>query len=91
MGGEVCFGGHQKMLFAVDGAGRASAAREIAVTRADEINPAGHPEVIVCAGPPSCDLQDEKAVEAANAGCPKCKRIVVHPDGTETTYRLKPN
>ena len=56
-----------------------------------EDNPNGYPEVIVCAGPPACDLQGDTAVEAQEAGCPRCKRIVVHPDGTETEYRAKAN
>jgi len=46
-------------------------------------------EIIVCAGPPACDLQDEAAVEAAQAGCPKCLHILVHHDGSETEYRKK--
>ncbi len=54
-------------------------------------NPDDAPEVIVCAGPPTCDLQDDDAIEAANAGCPRCKHIVVHPDGSEHEYFVKPN
>lgn len=48
-------------------------------------------EIIVCAGPPACDLQDDAAIEAANAGCPLCRRIVVHADGTESEYQTMPN
>lgn len=49
------------------------------------------PEVIVCAGPPVCLLIDDAAVKHAQAGCPNCRHIVVHPEGTETEYRLKTN
>lgn len=48
-------------------------------------------EVIVCAGPPTCLLQDDDAVANQVAGCPLCRRIVVHGDSTETEYRAKPN
>lgn len=46
-------------------------------------------EIIVCQGPPLCDLQSDEAVKNQLAGCPLCKRIVVHADGTETEYRKK--
>ena len=46
------------------------------------------PMVIVCAGPPECMLMDDAAVENANAGCPRCRRIVLHPDGSETEHKL---
>lgn len=49
------------------------------------------PEIIVCQGPPLCELQDEEAVKNQLAGCPLCKRIVVHADGTQTEYRQKAN
>lgn len=42
------------------------------------------PIVIVCQGPPICDLEGEAAIEAQENGCPWCKRIIVHEDGTET-------
>ena len=42
------------------------------------------PEIIVCQGPPVCLLEGDAAVEAAQKGCPWCKHIVVHPDGTDT-------
>lgn len=45
------------------------------------------PEVIVCAGPPTCLLQDDEAVANAKAGCPNCKHIKINPDGSETEYR----
>lgn len=48
-------------------------------------------EIVVCQGPPLCDLQDDEAVKNQLAGCPLCKRIVVHADGTETEYRKKAN
>lgn len=47
------------------------------------------PSVIVCAGPPLCQLEDDAAVAAAMAGCPWCKRIVMHPDGSETITTLE--
>jgi hypothetical protein len=42
------------------------------------------PQVIVCQGPPRCDLEGDTAIEAQEAGCKWCKRISVHEDGTET-------
>lgn len=42
------------------------------------------PTVTVCAGPPMCALEGDDAVAWALAGCPLCKRIVIHPDGSET-------
>jgi hypothetical protein len=44
-------------------------------------------EVIVCAGPPACPYTDDDAMANARAGCPLCRHIVIHPDGTETEYR----
>lgn len=40
--------------------------------------------VIVCQGPPRCELTGEEAIEAAANGCPWCRRIIVHEDGSET-------
>jgi hypothetical protein len=40
--------------------------------------------VIVCQGPPRCDLLDDAAVAAMEAGCVWCRRITVHEDYTET-------
>ena len=40
--------------------------------------------IIVCAGPPACLLQDDAAVDAQNAGCVWCKRIVIDGEGNET-------
>lgn len=42
------------------------------------------PLIIICAGPPLCLLQNDDAVRAQEHGCELCKRIIVHPDGTET-------
>jgi hypothetical protein len=42
------------------------------------------PMIVVCAGPPLCDLEGDDAVSAANGGCELCKRIICHPDGSET-------
>ena len=53
-------------------------------------NPLDLPEVIVCAGPPTCNLQGDEAIEAADAGCPQCKHVVCHPDGSETEYQVRP-
>ena len=44
-------------------------------------------EVIVCAGPPACELQGDEAIAAANDGCPLCRHIVIHDDGIETEYQ----
>lgn len=40
--------------------------------------------VIVCAGPPRCQLNGDEAYEAQRAGCVWCRRIAYHPDGRET-------
>jgi hypothetical protein len=42
------------------------------------------PQVVVCQGPPVCDLQGDEAEAAMKEGCPWCKVIVLHEDGTET-------
>ena len=42
------------------------------------------PQIIVCQGPPRCSLEGDDAVAAAEAGCPWCRRITLHDDGTET-------
>mgnify|MGYP005613687295 FL=1 len=39
--------------------------------------------VIVCAGPPRCDLNGDEAYEAQRAGCIWCRRIACHADGSE--------
>ena len=46
------------------------------------------PEVVVCQGPPSCLLTGDAAIACARGGCVWCDHIVIHPDGTETKYRL---
>lgn len=48
-------------------------------------------EVIVCAGPPICLLEDEDAIRAAQNGCPNCRHIVIHPDGGEREYQRRAN
>lgn len=40
--------------------------------------------IIVCQGPPRCNLDGDAAVEAQMAGCAWCKRITVHADHSET-------
>lgn len=42
-------------------------------------------EIIVCQGQPRCDLDGVDAIIAQSAGCPWCKRITIHDDGSETT------
>lgn len=42
------------------------------------------PMVIVCAGPPVCQLQGDDAIAAAVAGCIWCKRITIHSETRET-------
>ena len=49
------------------------------------------PQVIVCAGPPECLLEGDAAVDAANSGCPKCKHILVKPDGSTEEFQRKAN
>ena len=49
------------------------------------------PTVTVCTGPPLCLLGGDEAVEAAKAGCELCKRIIIHPDGTETVIERSIN
>lgn len=44
-------------------------------------------EVVVCAGPPACELQGDEAIAAANDGCLLCRRICINEDGTETEYQ----
>ena len=45
-------------------------------------------EVICCEGPPLCPFLGDEAVANAQDGCPRCRHIVMHPDGTETEYRI---
>ena len=46
------------------------------------------PTVHVCAGPPRCVLEGREAEVQMLLGCTVCERIAIHPDGTETRYRL---
>lgn len=41
-------------------------------------------KITVCQGPPACLLKDDDAVNAQIAGCPWCKVITLHEDGSET-------
>lgn len=50
----------------------------------DDLDDETAPRVIVCQGPPVCDLQGDDAVRAQEAGCVWCQVITVHQDGTET-------
>lgn len=52
----------------------------MALNRLDDDDPL----VISCVGPPVCLLLDDAAVAAGNAGCELCRRIVLHPDGSQT-------
>jgi len=45
----------------------------------------GPPQIIVCQGPPRCDLQGDAAEANMLAGCVWCRVITIHPDGSETT------
>lgn len=42
-----------------------------------DLLPGDEAQLTVCAGPPTCLLQDEAVVEAANRGCPNCTRMIV--------------
>jgi len=50
----------------------------------DAMSDDGPTMVIVCAGPPACQLEGDDAYAAQIAGCVWCRRIAVHDDGTET-------
>ena len=39
--------------------------------------------VIMCQGPPRCDLAGDEAVENQKAGCIWCARLDIYDDGTE--------
>ncbi|TPE53046.1 hypothetical protein [Amaricoccus solimangrovi] len=54
---------------------------------ASEDEPVGM--IIVCAGPPVCGLEGDEAVEAANRGCPHCKRLAIYDDGEEVDQTIK--
>lgn len=40
-------------------------------------------EIIICQGPPRCDLDGDEAYEAQKAGCVWCQRLVIDEDGNE--------
>jgi hypothetical protein len=48
-------------------------------------------QVIVCAGPPCCDLDGDEAVAQQVRGCIWCSYITVHPDGTQTCLKMSGN
>lgn len=48
-------------------------------------------EVIVCAGPPLCSLEGDKAIQNSMDGCPLCQRHVLQPDGTWKIYQKTAN
>lgn len=41
-------------------------------------------EIVICQGPPKCDLEGDAAYEAQVAGCLWCQRITIDDDGSET-------
>jgi hypothetical protein len=49
------------------------------------------PTVHVCAGPTACPFDGDEAEANMQAGCPRCQRIAIHPDGSETVYHLPAN
>lgn len=40
----------------------------------------------VCQGPPFCSLEGDEAVARQQSGCPVCKKIIMHADGSETEH-----
>lgn len=40
--------------------------------------------IVVCQGPPRCDLGSDACVAAQLAGCVWCQRVTVHADHSET-------
>lgn len=50
----------------------------VAATPSDEDDA---PKVIICQGPPICDLQGDEAEDAMEAGCPWCRREILLPNG----------
>ena len=48
-------------------------------------------EIIVCKGPPVCTLEGDAAIRNQEDGCPMCKRIIIHDDGTEEETTQKTN
>lgn len=39
--------------------------------------------IVVCEGPPRCELLEDEAMAAQRAGCPLCTRIQIMADGSE--------
>lgn len=39
--------------------------------------------IMICQGPPRCDLEGETAYEAQVAGCQWCQRLYIDGDGNE--------
>lgn len=39
--------------------------------------------VIVCQGPPRCELEGDEAVKEQESGCPFCERIYIDEFGNE--------
>lgn len=52
-------------------------------TRARTTDSETYATVVVCQGPPRCDLMGDEAVAAAESGCVWCKRIRIDEDGNE--------
>lgn len=48
-------------------------------------------ELVLCAGPPACLFKDQAAIDNANDGCPLCRHIIVHGDGSETEFKIEAN
>ena len=44
-------------------------------------------QIIICDGPPLCPFEGDEAVQNQNDGCPRCHRIVIRDDGSETEIR----
>lgn len=39
--------------------------------------------IVVCQGPPTCDLVGDAAIASIRGGCVWCKRIIIDEDGSE--------
>ena len=48
-------------------------------------------DVIVCAGPPTCPLEGDEAVQNAVDGCTNCERHVLQPDGSWKIFKKAAN
>jgi hypothetical protein len=40
-------------------------------------------EVVLCVGPPKCNLRGNMATKAAEAGCKLCRHVYFRKDGSE--------